>query len=369
VALLGWSVIGLIAIDVGVNVFFSLPPDPRVKPNRVQRYFDNGRSTEGKVRYLLGESEDAAHPILARGWLAPERLESEPARAGSGERRLIAVYGMSHARRLARAVSRVADDVAVRDVTAPAATPNWSYGAYRMDRPAHEADAAVLGILAYNVSKLSTTTAMTAYFDMAFPYGQPRYRVEQGRLQETLPFFRSADDFRAAFFDPDRWDQFRESLLQHDRYYDPFLFRESFLDRSAVVRALRRSYAGRLRQRLAATVYHPQTGFDASSEEIRVLREMVSEFARTARRDGVLPVVFVVNSLGFGDALYRSLLPVLTQLDVPTLSSHDFVSPNDPHGYRSDSHFHDATDDAMARALLELVERNLRIRPETAATP
>ena len=85
-------------------------------------------------------------------------------------------------------------------------------------------------------------------------------------------------------------------------------------------------------------------------------RGIVRNFAREARNDGVIPVVFLVNNFGYSDLLYQALKPTLDADKIPYLSSHTIVSPSDPRGYLPDSHFTDANDEKLARALAEIIE-------------
>jgi len=55
----------------------------------------------------------------------------------------------------------------------------------------------------------------------------------------------------------------------------------------------------------------------------------------------MVPVIFIVNNLGYSDHLFRVLKPSLDADKVRYLSPHSIVSPNDPRGYLPDSHFTD----------------------------
>ena len=70
----------------------------------------------------------------------------------------------------------------------------------------------------------------------------------------------------------------------------------------------------------------------------------------------MIPIIYIVNNLGFSDQLYRALLPTLEADNIPYLSSHTVASPNDPRKYVPNSHFTDAVDDEMARALVNVIE-------------
>jgi hypothetical protein len=126
-------------------------------------------------------------------------------------------------------------------------------------------------------------------------------------------------------------------------------------DHSSLFRLIRRACAQRFMYNERKSVLDT-TGFRPESEQVQVARRIVGSFAREARNDGVIPVIFLVNNFGYSDFLYRALKPALDADKVPYLSSHTIVSPSDPRGYLPDSHFTDANDDKLARALAEIIE-------------
>jgi hypothetical protein len=60
-----------------------------------------------------------------------------------------------------------------------------------------------------------------------------------------------------------------------------------------------------------------QTGFRSDSEQITVARMMVLEFAAQARSDGMMPIIFLVNNLGYYDYLFPALSPTLNADKIP----------------------------------------------------
>jgi hypothetical protein len=100
------------------------------------------------------------------------------------------------------------------------------------------------------------------------------------------------------------------------------------------------------------------SGFRADSEQVRVAQAIVREFAAQARRDGIIPVIFIVNNFGYSDHLFRALSPALQADNIPYLSSHTVISPDDPRGYLPDSHFTDEADNKLAVALAKVIENS-----------
>jgi hypothetical protein len=54
--------------------------------------------------------------------------------------------------------------------------------------------------------------------------------------------------------------------------------------------------------------------------------------------------------------LFQALCPTLNADKIPYVSSHKIISANDPRGYLPDSHFTDAVDEQLARALVKIIE-------------
>jgi hypothetical protein len=131
--------------------------------------------------------------------------------------------------------------------------------------------------------------------------------------------------------------------------------RASFLDHSSLFRLIRRAYAQRYMRGIRKSLMG-ETGYQESSEQVQVARAIVRDFAGRARKDGVIPVIFIVNNLGYSDYLFRALKPVLEEGKIPYLSSHTIASPDDPRAYLPDSHFTDEVDDKLAQALERVIE-------------
>ena len=75
--------------------------------------------------------------------------------------------------------------------------------------------------------------------------------------------------------------------------------------------------------------------------------------------DGALPVIYLVNNLGYSNYLLQAVRATLEASNIPYVSSDAVASPNDPRKYLPDSHFTDDTDDQIARALTSVIEKNL----------
>ncbi len=350
----------MVLIDLCINMVFSYPKDPHnVHPSFLQSYFEYGRSVEGKLEWMTRPSADDSAPRVAGGWLKSEKYRGMPTKASKDDEVLIALYGMSHTQCLWEAIEKTDKKYLVRGFMAAGATPNWSYAAYEFDRGRHKADVVILGILTDSVPPVTATTGMTAFFDSSFPYTFPRYTVKNEKLLVAHPLFYDAKGYIDHYYDKSKWHHYRSWLSKNDKYYDPILFQRSILDQSTFFRLLRRAYSEREKQKRMRDVY-TKTGFIETSEEIIVLRAIVKSFAESAKRDGIIPIVYMVNSKGNGDHLFRVLKPVLDAHEIPHLSTHIICPPDDPHVYLSEnSHFIPLKDMELAAEMIKIIDREM----------
>jgi hypothetical protein len=353
-----WIIFYLVLIDAVINVIFLYPTDPHnIQPSFLQSYFDYGRSVEGKLQWMTRPTVDKSAPRVSGGWLKNDKYLALPTGASKPGEILVALYGMSHTQELWNAIARTDKKYLVRGFMAAGATPNWSYAAYEFDKGRHKADVVVLGLLTDSVPPVTSTTGMTAFFDSSFPYTFPRYTIENDKLAAAWPPFVDAKGYIEHFYDRSKWNSYREWLSKNDKYYDPLLFQKSLLDHSAFFRLLRRAYSEREKQRHINDV-HTKTGFNEDSEEIVVVRALVRSFAESARKDTIIPIVYVVNSKGHGDHLFRVLKPVFDEYKIPYLSTHIICHPDDPRVYLSEnSHFIPSKDMELAREMIKIIER------------
>jgi hypothetical protein len=348
-----WVVIGLVVIDISVNFLLPYPSDPKVtNPSQLRLYFEYGRSTEGQLARMTRPAKSKTAPITLSGWYDSLDVTEFPERSPNS---IVTIYGMSHAVRLGQALSRVSKRLTPRIVGAPGAPTNWSYGAYLRDRGGSKSRAVVLAIMSFSLPMITTLSAATWSFDLPMPYTTDRFYLEGDRLRVFHPPYTSFEGYVDAFYDPAKWSATRELFEKNDTMYNSFIMRASMLDHSSLFRLIRRAYAQRYLRAIRRELFDG-SGVRTDREQVAVARAIVREFARQARIDGVTPVIFVVNNLGYSDYLFQVLKPVLEGESIPYVSSHMIVSPDDPRGYLPDSHFTDEVDDNLARALEKVIE-------------
>lgn len=349
----GWALLWLVALDVGASLAFSYPTDPRnLSPSRWALYFDYGRSMEGRLRRATRGDPEATAPITLSGWYEPLTAVTRPTKTPGGP--TVHFYGMSHAVRLADALQATSQTLNVRSVGAPGATANWAFGAFRRDKGRHEGDVAVLAFMSTTLPMITTMSPMTWNTSFAMPYTSDRYRLRDGKLVVTPPPYDSFAGYISVFDDPARWAQAKRTFAANDPFYDRWLFDETVLDHSSLVRLVRRARSqARDREERARAL--DELGFVADSEAVQLANAIVAEFAREARREGVVPVIYVVNNLGFGDHLFRALRPTLQSQHIAVLNSAAVIDPNDARSYLPDTHFTDEADRRLAGELERIV--------------
>lgn len=355
VLLLAWIIASLIGIDLAINIVFRYPADPmNIAPSKFQLYFEYGRSSEAKLDRMMGTGRNNSAPISLAGWYDPLEVQDNPKRQNVG---IVTFYGMSHSVRLANALNRTSDRFVARSVAAPGATPNWAYGAFLRDRGGGKSKAVVLSLMSANLPMINTVSPFTWNVSFPMPYTADRFYLNNHTLSVVHPPYTSFDQYRAAFADPEKRTAALNFIAANDTMYDDFLVRKTVLDHSSLFRLIRRAYEQRSERQAIASVFGPN-GFNTGSDQVKVANAIVREFAEQAREGGMIPVVFIVNSLGDSDTLYRALARTLDENRIPYLSSHTVVPPDDPRGYLPDSHFTDANDDRLALALTTVIERS-----------
>ena len=351
-----WIVFFLLVIDFAVNFLFPYPSDPRITSvGQLSLYFNYGRSVEGKVSQMIGPTDESSSALAKAGWLDPDLWKklNLPTRRATEQDLLVAIYGMSFSNHVGEAIAEIDPKITLRKIAGPAAGPNYSFAAYKLDRGRHEADAVVLGILASSVKALRTMNGMTWQFEGPAPYTYPRYLLQDGKLQEVSPTITSLTQFRAALGDKQQWDAFLTQMQKYDQFFNSFLFERNFVDKFATVRLIRRAWAQNHQKAIEKQI-HTEDGFNAESE-IPVLRAIATDFAATALKDGKMPIVLLLNDRGYDDHLFKALEPTLKNASIPYVSTHNIASPSNLKNFRTDGHFVKSADKQIAKAVLKLI--------------
>ena len=333
----------------------------------LQRYFEYGRSVEGKLTLMLAGLR--GDKILTAGWLDERLLQQLPRAPEPGTDLLVAAYGQSFTMNAVNGAASIDKGMTLRPIGGPGAPASHSYWAYRMDAPLRKADVVVFGVLSSTVGQLASTSGLIWMFENPAPFTFPRYRVVAGRLVEELPLIRSEAEFRADFgARSPKWQDFKRQLATSDKGYDAFTFSESFTDASTVARLIRRGWVAH-RQSYDDGVYTPERGFDADSDELQTLKQLLREMDKSTRSRGERLIVLLLHTRGYADRLHAALKETLDSAHIEYLSTHALFSANDPSNFLPDGHYVPSANDALSRALQHLVRREGAIREAPATEP
>jgi hypothetical protein len=344
-----WVLLWLAAIDIGVNLAFG--PSGKSFPG-LRKYFEYGRSVEGKLARTMAADPKKEGLILEAGWLDPEPWKGEPDRRKEGSDLMVAAYGQSFTMHALRDASQMDPRITMRAIGGPAAPPNHSYAAYKLDEPLRKVDVVVFGILSSSVADIGSMSGLIWHFENPAPFTFPRYRLSNGQLTEELPVLGMEAEFRSAFGQRSPvWQKFKQQLRRSDRGYDPLVFEETIADRSSIVRLIRRGWVAQ-QQAYESGVYDTASGFNADSEDVKVLQALVVDLARRTSERGERLVVLLLHARGHSDHLYKVMEGTLKQHRIDYVSTHTLFSANDPSNFKYDGHYMPATNAKLTQALL-----------------
>lgn len=348
--LLGFALATLL-LDLAINWVWGVPSDPHVEPTQLQRYFEYGRSVEGKLRAEVGADDAHTVPIMHAAWVETQPAYGLAAPSGPGKV-LVAGYGQSFMEHVLRAAARQDPQLELRLIEGPATPLSHSFKLYQRDRKAHAAAAVVIGVLASTLPQLVTMTTMTWAFESPVPFTYPRYSLVEGRLREIDPIVSSLDDLRLALSQPARWQAFRDQLQQYDEAFDAFVFDASTLDHSVLGRMTRRALCQRHQLSFTAR-FVGANGFTNRDGILDLATALLTDFAESARADGRLPIVLLIADRGYNDYLYRALGPALEARGIAFITSHEIAPANDLRTFLPDGHFRPDLDDRLGTAFLD----------------
>lgn len=344
----------LVLIDVGINVAFPFPKDVHQTPSAFSSYFDYGRSVEGKLNRMVGDTVENSQVMVDSGWVDPEKWRDLPVAPEGNDDLLLVNYGMSFSDHVSSAVAKIDGKITVRSIGGPSAPPNHSFAAFKADAAGREqADVVMMGVLASSVKRISSISGTNWTYEMPNPYAYPYYSVNQeNELTVVEPAISTADDFVTAFNRQDAsWQRLQAQMRQYDKVFSPFVFDSNWTDKSAIVRLIRRGWAERVRSLDEQSFFSSQKGFDPESAEIVTLEALLREFTSEVRAADQTPVILLLNDQGYDARLYEVLAGYVENLDAMVLSTHEIAPANDPKNFIGDGHFTDEANDRIAAVL------------------
>ncbi|MBV8405219.1 MAG: hypothetical protein JO203_13600 [Gammaproteobacteria bacterium] len=321
----------------------------------MQRYFDYGRSIEGKLRRMVGRTPAQDAAIVATGWLSEE---CDVDTRESPGKLVFDIYGMSFTNQIAARMEASDPRLASQRFGGPAAPPSHSYACFarRVGRR-HLAPVQIIGVLASSVPRMQTLSGLTTSFEVPEPFTYPRYSLgSAGRLQAEMPAITSRSELRAALADPPLWQAFVAQLRHDDGFYAEDVFRADIFDHSVLGRLLRRAWGQRtIRNRTDAL--RPQQDFAGAPDLVATLRAMLLDFSEQARTAGSRPVVILLEDRGYGRTLAAMLTETLRENSIDFVATSAIVPTSDSANFLPDGHFTPPANEKIAAAVLAVLGR------------
>jgi hypothetical protein len=356
---LAWTLLALLAMDVGLETLFRVPADPRVQPSKMQAYFDYGRSVEGKLRRFLGPDDDHSALIVLAGWIDTACTRNVVTPAG---RRGLSIHGNSFSNQLADQLERLDTSLSVVRYGGPGAPPNHSYGCFRKESVGRldRQPVQVFGVTTTSLPRMESIWGATTSFEYPQPFTYPRYRLDpNGALIAYEPSVRSPDDLRLILSDRLKWNAWVRELEAEDYFYAPGLFSADLADRSTIGRMVRRAFGQDVMHRRNAGLRGP-SGQIVAAGVVKVLPAMISDFAKRVRDAGQQPIVVLFEERGHGGELARILGQTLAADRIDYVSSAAIAPASDPTNFVADGHFTPEVNAKIGQKILNLMHKTFQ---------
>lgn len=350
-----WFVAWVLIIDLGLNLVGAVLSGRSGGHSGLARYLEYGRSIEGKLSVILGPTGRQANPVISAGWLDPQLWRGLPAQKEHEGQALVAVYGQSFAFRVMDQARQIQPGLLLRKIGGPAAPLSHAHAAYQLDKGQRQADVVVVGVLASALGKSGSMSGLAFSFESPSPFTFPSHTIQDGRWVAEPPVLRTEQEFRSAFLQRgETWARFEQQLQRHNPGLDGFTLRESFLDRSALVRLARRGWVASQNAEQKSMV--DEAGLPRElSAQLPLARHLLSDLqAQTSERRERL-IVLLLQDKGSDRVLSKTLAPFLRERGIAVVDSADFINPRDARNFVADGHFTPQGDRRLAEHVLRLI--------------
>jgi hypothetical protein len=354
VKVLGSMLFVLASIDITLGLMFRRGGDPRVEPSSMQRYFDYGRSIEGKLRALVKPDDELSGPIVVAGWIdkgCHRTVENVPGSIG------ISIFGNSFSGQLADMLSQLDKLVSVERYLGPGAPPNHSYACF-VKQSAFGGDhhhIQIIGITASSLPRMESIWGVTTSYEYPQPFTFPRYRLgPAGELISHEPSVRSPDDLRRILANPAAWNAWLTEVEAEDYFFVPGLTAMDMADKSVIARMIRRGFGQSISRSRAAWLRGEDRKINAR-DIVDVLPKLISDFAKRVRESGGRPIIVMFEEYGQGGVLMPILSAALTNEHIEYVSSAKLAPASDIRNYAADGHFAPEANAKIAQELLKLI--------------
>jgi hypothetical protein len=362
IKVLAWMLAALTIVDFGLGKLFQMPADPHVPPSATQRFFNYGRSVQGKLQQIVGEDDSRSGPIALAGWI--DRECSRKVTTATGKLG-VSIFGNSFSAQLADQLSRD-QSLSIARYGGPGAPPNHSYACFmrESDGEGDRQPIQIIGVTSSSLPRMESIWGATTSFELPQPFTFPRYHLSSsGELVEYNPSIRSVSDLRRVLSDAALWKAWLAELSAEDHFYSRFLIGTDFVDTSVIGRMIRRGF-GQDNFRRRSEELRGSDGNIIAPDIISVLPVLISNFAKRVRERGAQPIVVLFEEYGSGRVLERILARTLSHDAIDYVSSMPIAPANDRRNFLADGHFKPEVNQRIAKAVIGLIQASSKQEPQ-----
>jgi len=353
-----WFVAGVFVVagcfEGIVANMFSIPPNAQEPSGSLERFFNYGLSIEAKLDRSVGNNNQEPTAIVRAGWISTELYPPSENWESASQR--VVFYGMSFTNRIAKQMRELDSPPAISTRAGPGAPLSHSFALFGADPWRTQADVVIVGILSSSIPYLQGFTGLGYTPENPAPHTFPMYTFVEGQLERFDPPIMQRDQFVEAYrTQSDLWKEHRKAMSEHDVHWDPFVFNRSILDRSALVRLLRRAWASRNVDLVAQEVYSSKDGYDIDNPSIAAVPEILRRMHEECTSAGQEFIVILLHARGEPGHLHAWLNDQLANDEIGVLSTIDLFSSVDQLNFEGSGHYKPHLDKVIAEKLLEMI--------------
>lgn len=317
------------------------------------QYFEYGRSVPGKLEKWEA-TPNAPGNLYNVAWrsdtvaTSAERFQAEANTSGITVRS----YGMSFVNNIMEQAVEIDPSLISDGHGGPAASPNMTFALFEDDRANRKAgDVVVLGLLSNSVPAMAALSNQTWVFEQPAPFSFPIYWPQGDGLRRIEPLVNSPEALQALSEDPAAKADWYAQLKAEDQFYSPLTFGARWADASPFARLARRSFA------ISHVAQAKQDIIESGYPYKEVLNLMIKSFADTARADGQIPVVFLIQGRDRTDVdLLAQTQDMLLANQIPYLATAEHFDSKVASNFIPDGHYLPEIDRLLAAEFIALTK-------------
>jgi len=331
----------LVIFDVGSQILLKI-----LDNEKLSDFFSYGFSTEIQIRNMF-KKDIPSNSVLHAGWIDKEKFRERGIEAD------ITVYGMSFSNHIADQLMITDSDLIVRKIDGPASPINHSLSSFLVDKDVCQSRVVALGILDSSLKYINAMTNDTIGGDRPMGSFYPQFIFSSDGYEQIYPKINSFEELQTALSESFLWEENLELLRKYDKSYSPFIYKKNLFDYSIIGRFIKRWYKSRHNKNVTEQVF--KNG-KFNEETLAQAEALISLFVEEAQASEYIPIVILIETQLYGDALGKTMVPFLDELGVDYLNTGDIVLTTNPANFMSDGHITAENNEKIAIELDRLVK-------------